>query len=50
MSDLFVAAPPLPWTVGPGEGQIIELQYDTPDAPTVLLTLVGYSFEIGNLD
>ncbi|MFQ6101866.1 MAG: DUF4352 domain-containing protein [Anaerolineae bacterium] len=49
MSALRSAAPPLPWTVQPGETQIIELQYEKPDAPTALLALLGYSFEIGGL-
>ena len=46
MSALSSAAPPLPWTIQPGQTQVIELQYERPDASTVLLTLLGYSFEI----
>ncbi|MEE8390752.1 MAG: hypothetical protein V3S14_08165, partial [Anaerolineae bacterium] len=46
MSALSVAAPPLPWTIQPGQTQVIELKYEKPDASTVLLTLLGYSFEI----
>jgi hypothetical protein len=49
MSELASEAPPLPWTVEPGERQVIELQYPKPDASTVLLELLGYSFEIGGL-
>jgi hypothetical protein len=49
MGNLRMAAPPLPWTIQPGQAQIVELQYDKPAAPTVLLTLMGYSFEIGGL-
>ena len=49
MSDLRLAAPPLPWTVQPGQTQIIELQYSKPDASVALLTLLGYSFEIQGL-
>jgi hypothetical protein len=49
MSALVSAAPQLPWTVQPGETQIFELQYDKPDAPTALLMLLGYSFEIRGL-
>jgi hypothetical protein len=49
MSDLRLAAPPLPWTVQPGQAQIIELQYSKPDASAALLTLLGYSFEIQGL-
>jgi hypothetical protein len=29
---------------------VIELQFEKPDAASVLLTLLGYSFEIGGLD
>jgi hypothetical protein len=49
MSALQVAAPPLPWTIQPGQAQMVELQYDKPDAATALLTLLGYSFEIRGL-
>jgi hypothetical protein len=49
MGDLRMAAPPLPWVIQPGQMQVIELQYNKPAAPTVLLTLMGYSFEIGGL-
>jgi hypothetical protein len=49
LGDFIMAAPPLPWTVEPGEAQVIELQYQRPDASTVLLELLGYSFEIGGL-
>ena len=46
MSALRSAAPPLPWEIAPGQTQIIELQYEKPDASTALLSLLGYSFEI----
>jgi len=49
MSDLRVAAPPLPWTVQPGQTQVIELQYAKPEASAALLGLLGYSFEIQGL-
>jgi hypothetical protein len=49
MSALQVAAPPLPWTIQPGQAQMVELQYAKPDAATALLTLLGYSFEIRGL-
>jgi hypothetical protein len=49
LSDLFLAAPPLPWAIEPGQRQVIELQYQRPGASTVLLELLGYSFEIGGL-
>lgn len=50
MGELRMAAPPLPWSIEPGQTQIVELQYDVPGASTALLTLLGYSFEIGGLD
>ena len=49
MSDLRMAAPPLPWEIAPGQTQVIELQYAKPDASAALLTLVGYTFEIQGL-
>jgi hypothetical protein len=49
LSDLLLAAPPLPWTVQPGQTQVIELQYSTPAASAALLTILGYSFEIQGL-
>jgi len=49
MSDLRMAAPPLPWTVQPDQMQVIELQYERPGASTALLMLLGYSFEIRGL-
>jgi hypothetical protein len=49
LAELTMTAPPLPWTIAPGEAQVIELQYRKPDASTVLLELLGYSFEIGGL-
>ncbi|MFL7791209.1 MAG: DUF4352 domain-containing protein [Anaerolineae bacterium] len=47
---LIVAAPPLPWTIEPGQSRVIELQFEKPDAASAVLTLLGYSFEIGGLD
>jgi len=49
MSALRSAAPPLPWTIEPGQTQVFELQYEKPGASTVLLSLLGYSFEIRGL-
>jgi hypothetical protein len=49
MSALRSAAPPLPWTLQSGQTQVIEFQYEAPDASSVLLTLMGYSFEIRGL-
>jgi hypothetical protein len=46
ISALSSAAPSLPWTIEPGQTQVIDLQFEKPDASTVLLTLLGYSFEI----
>lgn len=49
MGNLRMAAPPLPWVIQPGQTQVIELQYDRPAAPTALLTVKGFSFEIAGL-
>jgi len=49
MSDLRMAAPPLPWTIEPGQTQVVELQYARPEASAALLSLLGYSFEIQGL-
>ena len=49
MTELHLAAPPLPWTIEPGQTQVIELQYAKPDASAALLTLLGYSFEVQGL-
>ena len=49
MAELRLAAPPLPWTIAPGQTQVIELQYATPDASAALLAVLGYSFEIQGL-
>ncbi len=49
IGSLRVAAPPLPWTIEPGQTQVVELQYERPAASTVLLALLGYSFEIQGL-
>jgi hypothetical protein len=48
-SELVMAAPSLPWSIEPGQAQVIELQYQRPGASTVLLELLGYSFEIAGL-
>ena len=48
-SELVMAAPRLPWTIQPEDTQVIELQYERPDASSVLLELLGYSFEIAGL-
>lgn len=42
-------APPLPWTIQPGDVQVFELQYDKPAASSALLSLAGFSFEISGL-
>ena len=48
-SELRLAAPPLPWAVQPGKTQVVELQFSKPDASAVLLSLLGYTFEIEGL-
>jgi hypothetical protein len=48
-SELIMAAPPLPWSIEPGQAQVIELQYQRPGASAVLLELLGYSFEIAGI-
>jgi hypothetical protein len=50
IAALRSAAPPLPWTLDPGETQIVEFQYERPGAATALLSLLGYSFEIRGLE
>jgi len=49
LSDLVTVNPSLPWTVEPGQFLTFDLEYERPDASTVLLQLLGYSFEIGGL-
>lgn len=49
VGELVTEAPPLPWTIQPGQLQVIELQYQRPEASTVLLELLGYSFEISGV-
>jgi hypothetical protein len=49
LGELIMPAPPLPWAIEPGEIQVIELQYQRPDASTVLLEILGYTFEIDGL-
>lgn len=50
MGKLIMDAPPLPWTIEPGQTRVIELQFEKPDAASVLLTLLGHSFEISGLE
>jgi hypothetical protein len=50
MGKLIMDTPPLPWTIEPGQTRVIELQFESPDASSVLLTLLGYSFEISGLE
>ena len=49
IGTLLMAAPPLPWEIQPGQLQVIELQYERPEASAVLLELLGYTFEIEGL-
>ena len=50
MGGLLAAAPQLPLTIDPGQTRVIELQFEKPDAASVLLTLLGHSFEISGLE
>lgn len=50
LGEFVMAAPALPWRIEPEQRQVIELQYERPNASTVLLELLGYSFEIGGLE
>ncbi len=50
MGELIMAAPPLPWTIEPGQTRVIEIQFESPDAASVLLTMLGHSFEISGLE
>jgi len=47
--ELVDTAPPLPWSIVPGQSQVVELQYRRPAASVVVLQLLGYSFEIAGL-
>jgi len=50
MGELLADAPKLPWTIKPGETRVIELQFERPNAASVLLNVLGYSFEISGLE
>jgi hypothetical protein len=50
MGELVLANPPLPWNIEPGNSVFIELQFKKPDAPSALLTVMGFSFDISGLD
>jgi hypothetical protein len=47
--SLQAPAPPLPWTIEPGERRLFQLQFDLPSADSALLTVLGYTFAIDNL-
>jgi hypothetical protein len=47
--SLRAPAPPLPWTIEPGERRLFQLQFDLPTADSALLTVLGYTFAINNL-
>ena len=49
VSELLQAAPQLPWTIRSDQMLVVELHYRRPDAPIVVLSLLGYSFEIEGL-
>lgn len=46
---LETAAPPLPWTIEPGEFRFFELQFDLPFTADALLDVLGYTFSIDNI-
>lgn len=47
--ELQVAAPPLPWEIGAGQAREVELQFARPRAPSCVVTILGYTFEISGL-
>ncbi len=47
--ELQVAAPPLPWEMEPGQAREVELQFARPRAPSCVVTILGYTFEISGL-
>ena len=47
--NLETAAPPLPWTVEPGQFRFFELQFDLPFSNDALLDVLGYTFSIDNI-
>jgi hypothetical protein len=47
---LVTAGPLLPWTIEPGDQRLFELHFEMPSDDPVLLSVMGYTFEIGNLD
>lgn len=48
-AELQVAAPPLPWEIGAGQEREVELQFARPRAPSCVVTILGYTFEISGL-
>lgn len=48
-TELQVAAPPLPWEIAPGQEREVELQFARPRAPSCVVTILGYTFEISGL-
>lgn len=48
-TELQVAAPPLPWEIGPGQEREVELQFARPRATSCVVTILGYTFEISGL-
>jgi hypothetical protein len=47
--ELDIAAPPLPWTIEPEGYQEVELFFVPPDAFSVVVTILGFTFEISGL-
>lgn len=48
-ATLVSAGPLLPWTIEPGELKLFELHFELPSDDPVLLSVLGYTFEIGNV-
>lgn len=48
-TELQVAAPPLPWEIAPGQEREVELEFARPQAPSCVVTILGYTFEISGL-
>ncbi len=49
-TELRASTPLLPWTINPGGTQRFELQFSWPDdVDTVLINILGFTFELGGL-
>ncbi len=47
--ELQMAVPSFPWTIHPGDSREVELVFARPDASAVVVTILGYTFEISGL-